>query len=60
MVSLPDEDCVNATLDTMIGEISRKQMLMPFTYFIGKNVKAIVEKRITMNDKAKKALAGAS
>lgn len=59
MVSLPDEDCVNATLDTMIGEISRKQMLMPFTYFIGKNVNAIVEKRVTTNSKAIKAIAGA-
>jgi len=48
MASLPDEDCTTATLGTIASEASRKQMLMPFTYFIGQHVKATVDYRAKM------------
>jgi uroporphyrin-III C-methyltransferase len=52
MASLPDEDCVSATLDTITEETDKKVMLMPFTYFIGKHVKATIRTREKMLSKS--------
>jgi siroheme synthase len=52
MASLPDEDCAMATLDTIMEETEKKEMLMPFTYYIGNHVKATIEKRAKMPRKA--------
>lgn len=43
MASLPDEDCADATLDTIIRTAKQQDMLMPFTYFIGQHVKRFVD-----------------
>jgi precorrin-4 methylase len=45
MASLPDEDCVSGTIDTILTEITKKEMLMPFTYFIGEHVERTIKKR---------------
>jgi uroporphyrin-III C-methyltransferase len=45
MASLPDEDCVSGTIDTILAEITKKEMLMPFTYFIGEYVERTIGKR---------------
>jgi siroheme synthase len=59
MASLPDEDCANGTLDSITQEASKKEMLMPFTYFIGSHVKSTIEKRTKMSVKTLKSHAGA-
>jgi len=59
MASLPDEDCAIATLDTIAYETARKEMLMPFTYFIGKYVKATLEERVKMPARDLEIQAGA-
>ena len=48
MVSLPDEDCAEATIETIREVVLSKEMLMPFTYFIGYHVSASVKERIKM------------
>jgi uroporphyrin-III C-methyltransferase len=52
MASLPEEDCISATLDTIITEPLKKEMLMPFTYFIGNYVKATVIARTKMKPRS--------
>lgn len=59
MASLPDEDCANGTLDSIAFEAAKKEMLMPFTYFIGTNVNATVQNRTKMSGKTVKSLTGA-
>ncbi|MGD8777429.1 MAG: SAM-dependent methyltransferase [Ignavibacteria bacterium] len=51
MASLPDEDCAVATLDTIVKETEKKEMVMPFTYFIGKYVDATITERTKMQRK---------
>lgn len=59
MASLPDEDFVEGTLDNIVQEAIKKEMVMPFTYFIGKHVKATILNRTKMSDKSIKSIAGA-
>jgi uroporphyrin-III C-methyltransferase len=59
MASLPDEDCAIGSLDTITQEATKKEMLMPFTYFIGNHVKATVQNRTKMSVKTVKSLTGA-
>ena len=46
--SIPDEECVSGTIETIVSEAEKKGMLMPFTYFIGKYVEATITKREKM------------
>jgi uroporphyrin-III C-methyltransferase len=59
MASLPSEDCASGTLDSITQETSKKEMLMPFTYFIGSHVKSTVESRTKMSVKPLKSYAEA-
>lgn len=38
MISLSDQDCVQGTIDTIQQLMEERQMLSPFTFFIGKHV----------------------
>lgn len=38
MISLSDQDCVQGTVDTIHRLMEERQMLSPFTFFIGKHV----------------------
>lgn len=38
MISLSDEDCAKATMDTVFQVIEEREMLSPFVFFIGKYV----------------------